>query len=1295
MTVYPRSAVNVAARERHRHPTVRVGVMVLANHGRPGGARGGRWQAAVAAVIRPQLKPQEESIMASLFQAEGREVFGRIARQWGLNNWDTGNVDGSADCTTIQGVDYVRTEDARDFGDAWALPDVRLQDVQLRPSGWLAERGWGNARPKVTLIFAAGPSCGTDTRPPLRDGASLTVSLSSPRSQARTTNRRATSSLSFAREAQQEAIRATIRAAALEGVETLIAAHPSTGVYAGRHGGARMRASSRAAWRTLLLSPFDPHEMEWSNGEAPACRLDQFREVLFPEDPYGSARDEDGNTMMGMMVASPCGVFRAQDPSALAAERLNDILSQVEERTRVRIIDSAVTMALHDESTRESITSRPTPGCILGWAMLRTPEPALALRMDTLAPGDLVLTMSLNPSGLPEHRFAPVWGVWVHHTPPVVSHSRPVTWDHPCWTPEGGTWHPAGPPPEPPVAVPSSRPPSPYYGLQFADRDIQAVWVESVGWAAVFGARVPSPGYGSIPAQYRVATDELDGLGLFQQGWARRTPDPPAPDTPYGGCTGTVRFEVGRTPPAQVPIRDLRAGDPLRALTQRPDGTLDVVWDALKVILTRPLHRTDHLLRPRNLDASSGMVTALQPVWMGTRTAPAWTLPWDPVRGGRPDTQVYSPVMTSLGVVGVWADGIGWLGPGMDPATRRGAPRTPPSPAEEAPSPSVSTPSRSPCPAPPSCGTGRKRARIPPTEEVSSRRAKTPEGCDMAICEPLPPLPGGDEDAPINGGPPVAIRHGTVPPLFLQDPEASQSSDVLVLQEQEYRHHLAWRRRKCRGSPGSLSPPGREAPPAAASEGGAATRVSRRRPPATQVAAGGNLGLGTVVAAMLPRWSTAVDVGTPVAPAPPLSASPSWLVVFLTLILATAVTCRIYRCFFSEEARAFEELRRARVGGLALEEEAAGPPPDYFGLRGGAPPPDLLGPLFDHDRRARELGILPAEDAAQESDTGTSSDSTHDGRRSPLGGGSSAGSAWSGDGQIADPGPPAARPTPTEPPPPEVILRVASFLGDGQTPADLKVAVYRIRAEKALVRGDQDLAANLAMYAGDWTLGSVGREDPRSPPDPWAVLSAPLKRCEGGCLGPMLPILVPGPHPTYSTVRDLSPGDTVLGMDVTDGTVRPARVVRKTPREYEGPIYPLLGTPTAWVTAQHWVAAPHDPAWVCAAGSPLVGPPQLSFVTTVYTLDIDGGSPSIQLCLISKGLRLAAGDEVPHAAPPPAPQGKVLEIIFAYLGTSLHLSLDCLAAVCIEADRRGVPLSTLESRVELYMSRHVAPLSLA
>ena len=55
----------------------------------------------------------------------------------------------------------------------------------------------------------------------------------------------------------------------------------------------------------------------------------------------------------------------------------------------------------------------------------------------------------------------------------------------------------------------------------------------------------------------------------------------------------------------------------------------------------------------------------------------------------------------------------------------------------------------------------------------------------------------------------------------------------------------------------------------------------------------------------------------------------------------------------------------------------------------------------------------------------------------------------------------------------------------------------------------------------------------------------------------------------------------------------------------------------------------------------------------------------------------------------------MLEIIFAYLGTSLQLSLDCLAAVCIEADRRGVPLSTLESRVELYMTRHVAPLSLA
>lgn len=198
--------------------TLRLGLMVAANSGRPGGACGGRGKVMQ---IHPRHTTQEEDIVANWMLTEaGRcqrmqnKLFNStIDQRWGLEE-----VEGES-TATFQGVDYMRTLDPLDYADAWVVRGALVSAKTAEPTFDVARKA------PCVLVFVAGPNAG--------------ASGLSTGSTARTKNAGASraSAYGFFREALKAGLRAGLEAMAAEGVDVALVARVSCGIYAGVHRG--------------------------------------------------------------------------------------------------------------------------------------------------------------------------------------------------------------------------------------------------------------------------------------------------------------------------------------------------------------------------------------------------------------------------------------------------------------------------------------------------------------------------------------------------------------------------------------------------------------------------------------------------------------------------------------------------------------------------------------------------------------------------------------------------------------------------------------------------------------------------------------------------------------------------------------------------------------------------------------------------------------------------------------------------------------------------------------------------
>ena len=220
-------------------PRLRLGVLVAANHGRPGGACGHRGHLDKAK-LHPFHRTQEEDIVAGWILAEAggdpvaQDVLYRstVDRRWGMCVVD------SRSTRTIQGVDYVNTRDAASFADAWL---VRRATLCAKSRGDRGELRFDEERHfQCTLAFAAGPNAGASA---------------SPRgSTARTLNSRSRADYDFFRQAVMVALRTALDGMIEDGVDAALVARLSTGIYAGPHF-ARINGEFEGIVRRLLLEP--------------------------------------------------------------------------------------------------------------------------------------------------------------------------------------------------------------------------------------------------------------------------------------------------------------------------------------------------------------------------------------------------------------------------------------------------------------------------------------------------------------------------------------------------------------------------------------------------------------------------------------------------------------------------------------------------------------------------------------------------------------------------------------------------------------------------------------------------------------------------------------------------------------------------------------------------------------------------------------------------------------------------------------------------------------------------------
>jgi hypothetical protein len=202
-------------------PRHKIGVMVAANSGRPGGSIGKSLEEIptiehdhVDKGFNGGMKTQEESVVSEWLYGEckgGRECGERLFRSticglWGQRARQVPQ--------TIQNVEYTNAE-AEAYGEAWVVRDAKL-----------LSRGHTDTV-TATLVFVAGPNAQSNPRPPQKkeDYGSMYY----------TTNWKSIRSYDEFKKGVEASVRAGLLAMQAEGVTHALVAYVSGGIYAGEY----------------------------------------------------------------------------------------------------------------------------------------------------------------------------------------------------------------------------------------------------------------------------------------------------------------------------------------------------------------------------------------------------------------------------------------------------------------------------------------------------------------------------------------------------------------------------------------------------------------------------------------------------------------------------------------------------------------------------------------------------------------------------------------------------------------------------------------------------------------------------------------------------------------------------------------------------------------------------------------------------------------------------------------------------------------------------------------------------
>ena len=251
---------------------LRIGTMVAANSGRPGGACGACDHSSgtavgVARALHANHKTQEEDVVSNWLLTSAHNALAgaqtsnfcsqlfrkTLYRRWGLRN-PTGH-----DCATLQLVDYTVAQPAQ-YADAWALRQVRL-----------SRKGDGEydmqSQYPTSLYFAAGPNVGVEGQ-------------SSESSTRRTYNATLAGDYDLFRRGVKAALRAALLAMALDGCDVTLLAGVSTGIYGGQHR-ERLRQEFEALANEVLVEPMC-HSV---SGDGPRSLSECFARVIWTRLP--------------------------------------------------------------------------------------------------------------------------------------------------------------------------------------------------------------------------------------------------------------------------------------------------------------------------------------------------------------------------------------------------------------------------------------------------------------------------------------------------------------------------------------------------------------------------------------------------------------------------------------------------------------------------------------------------------------------------------------------------------------------------------------------------------------------------------------------------------------------------------------------------------------------------------------------------------------------------------------------------------------------------------------------------
>jgi hypothetical protein len=163
---------NIGAILYNRHSSgtnpPKIGTIIAANSGRPGGACGNF--DGTAEKINPNHRTQEEDIVSNWFttyvynkgitgEREKEEIYNKlfgctIYNKWGLAYPYAKKTDTENYFATVQGINY---SDAipKEYADAWTIDNVYLSDKRYHYKGsqYIHEHQY-----KTTLVFVAGPN---------------------------------------------------------------------------------------------------------------------------------------------------------------------------------------------------------------------------------------------------------------------------------------------------------------------------------------------------------------------------------------------------------------------------------------------------------------------------------------------------------------------------------------------------------------------------------------------------------------------------------------------------------------------------------------------------------------------------------------------------------------------------------------------------------------------------------------------------------------------------------------------------------------------------------------------------------------------------------------------------------------------------------------------------------------------------------------------------------------------------------------------------------------------------------